>query len=471
VRLASDGNSVTVVEKNSRPGGKMGEIRRNGFRFDTGPSLFTLPQLVDELLQYKPTHEASTLKYQKLKTICRYFYDDGTCINAYANPHEFAKEIEIQTGEPAQNIVSYLDHNKALYNASANLFIFNPLNKLLNAAHQLKASTLKPLLGINPLRTMHGENKQKFRSSHIIQLFDRYATYNGSSPYLASSMLNVISHLEHNTGAYYPQKGMYDIAETIYKKALGMGVNFEFDTKVTGLNFTSGKITGITTPNKTIAANYVISDVDVNTFYRTIAEDIKTPRQVKKPDLSSSALIFYWGMNRVFPELEVHNILFSKQYQQEFESLFRHHKLFNDPTVYLFISSKIVKADAPRGNENWFVMINVPPINNENQDILKHQARKTVINKIKQILKIDPEPHILFEEVATPQTIQDYTGSYKGALYGNNSNALWSAFLRHQNRSRQHKNLFFTGGSVHPGGGIPLCLASAEIIEKQMSEE
>ncbi len=468
VRLAAIGHNVTVLEKNNLPGGKIGQIQRAGFRFDTGPSLFTLPQMVNELLQNDIQNQDKGVKYKKLETVCKYFYEDGTRINAYENPVDFADEIEHQTGEPAQSVLRYLEISRKRYEASADLFIFNPVKRMFRILRQTDWKKFKPLLHINPLQTMHSENSHSFRSPHVVQLFDRYATYNGSSPYLASSVLNVISHLEHNTGAFFPEKGMYSIVENIYQKALELGVKFRFGSEVTGLLRDKNSISGVKTRKEEFFGDAVISDLDINTFYQGVASELKSPFSVKKPDLSSSALIFYWGMGREFPDTDVHNILFSAHYREEFAALFEQGELFRDPTVYLFISSKIVKADAPAGCENWFVMINVPAISKDNQELLKDQARKIIIEKIKRVLKIDPTPHILFEEVTTPRTLQDVTGSYKGALYGNNSNSIRSAFLRHSNHSKKYKNLYFTGGTVHPGGGIPLCLASAAIVAKEI---
>jgi len=317
---------------------------------------------------------------------------------------------------------------------------------------------------------MHNENQRIFRSPQVIQIFDRYATYNGSSPYKASSMLNMIAHLEHNEGAFFPEKGMYSIVEAIYQKALSLGVEFKFEKEVTALASEDGRIKKVITNEKEFKADFVVSDVDVNTFYRGVGNSLKMPRSVRKPTLSSSALIFYWGMKRSFPQLDVHNILFSSDYEGEFRSIFKTRQLFNDPTVYIFISSKIVESDAPKGQENWFVMINTPSTDQAGMKDSVDRARKKIIEKIRRTLKIDPQPDILFEEVATPQTIETNTGSWKGALYGNNSNSIWSAFLRHQNKSKEFGNLFFTGGSVHPGGGIPLCLASAAIVEKEIEQ-
>ncbi|MFW6043385.1 MAG: 1-hydroxycarotenoid 3,4-desaturase CrtD [Marinilabiliaceae bacterium] len=471
VRLAAKGHDVTVIEQNDRPGGKMGEIRREGFRFDTGPSLFTLPEMVDELLAIGNTEQNVPFRYKKLSASCRYFFEDGTQINAPDDPGDFAREINMQTGEPPEHVIHYLEDAARLYRASAGLFIFNARKRLFQTALKEKPSRLFPLLKVNPLRTMHEENRRRFRSPHVIQLFDRYATYNGSSPYLTPSMLTVIAHLEHNTGAYFPEKGMYSIAQAIYEKAVSLGVDFRLGCKVTGLNTRKRQITGVETTQGTFPCDALISDIDVNMFYRQAGKKLKRPHSVKHPRLSSSALIFYWGMNTTFPQLDMHNILFSVQYTEEFTSLFKKREPFTDPTVYIFVSSKTVEEDAPPGKENWFVMINVPPLaGSEFPPDFVERARGYIISKIKRVLHIDPSPHILFEERTTPQTLQEFTGSYKGALYGNSSNSIWSAFLRHPNRSATYPNLYFTGGSVHPGGGIPLCLASAAIVENEMEK-
>ncbi|WP_234409077.1 phytoene desaturase family protein [Marinilabilia salmonicolor] len=235
VRLAALGYEVLVLEKNRLPGGKMQQIERDGFRFDTGPSLFTLPHLVTDLLALGSTPSDLTFKFNKLKNVCRYFYDDGTIINVPEKPEDFAREIEIKTGEPAANILNYLKTANDRYQSSADLFIFNPLKNIISSVRNKKPKELKPMLKVKPLRTMHKENQISFRSPQVIQIFDRYATYNGSSPYKASSMLNMISHLEHNEGAFFPEKGMYSIVEAIFHKALSLGVKFQFDTVVNNL--------------------------------------------------------------------------------------------------------------------------------------------------------------------------------------------------------------------------------------------
>jgi phytoene dehydrogenase-like protein len=166
----------------------------------------------------------------------------------------------------------------------------------------------------------------------------------------------------------------------------------------------------------------------------------------------------------------VHNILFSDNYEAEFDAIFKEKNLYSEPTVYIYISSKQVPDDAPTGCENWFVMINTPADYGQDWDQLLAIARQRVISKINKQFQIQIENYIVSEHVATPITIEQKTGSWHGSLYGNASNGMLSAFNRHANFSRKFNNLYFVGGSVHPGGGIPLCLCSAKIVDDLIAD-
>nr|MDA3880099.1 phytoene desaturase [Prolixibacteraceae bacterium] len=198
--------------------------------------------------------------------------------------------------------------------------------------------------------------------------------------------------------------------------------------------------------------------------YKNILPDSGMYQKLSKRERSSSALIFYWGMN-LTSELDVHNILFSNNYKAEFDGLFKTKMFANDLTVYIFISKKVVEADAPGGKENWFVMVNAPENVGQDWQQQTEKARKIILSKINSMLKMDIEGHIENEEVTTPVDIENRTASVNGSLDGHSSNNAMAAFLRHPNFSRKYKNLYFVGGSIHPGGGIPLCLASAKIVD------
>ena len=210
--------------------------------------------------------------------------------------------------------------------------------------------------------------------------------------------------------------------------------------------------------------------MDIFHTYEKLLPNYKTPKKVKNNDRSSSALVFYWGIKKSFPEMDMHNIFFSSDYKKEFDKIFKENDISNDPTIYVNISSKDVPDHAPTNKENWYVMINVPW--NENQNWVKkaEKLKRLIIKKINLTLSTNIEKLIETEKIVTPVDISNDTLSYKGALYGSSSNSKLSAFLRHPNFSKKIKNLYFVGGSVHPGGGIPLCLLSAKIVDNLISQ-
>jgi phytoene dehydrogenase-like protein len=222
-------------------------------------------------------------------------------------------------------------------------------------------------------------------------------------------------------------------------------------------------VTGVWVKDNFIPADVVVSNVDAHFTYHRLLPDFPRPEKILKQERSSSAIIFYWGMKKSFPQLDVHNLFFADDYAAEFKGIFDTKKISADVTVYVNITSKIVQRDAPEGCENWFVMINAPRFEGEDETEAIIQARKSIINKLGSILHEDIAQWIDVEDVLTPKLIQERTASYTGSLYGTSSNSTFAAFLRHANFIDELQGLYFVGGSVHPGGGIPLCLQSAKI--------
>lgn len=470
IRLAKKGWKVTVFEKNERPGGKISEIRMNGYRFDTGPSLFTLPELAEKLFDLCGENIHEKLPFELLENNCRYFFADKTVFNFYHDKQKLKTEILAKTTENPENIFRRLTKSKEVYELSAPVFLYSSFRKLSDFNTEPYKKIALQLYKLNFFKSMHNANNSDFTDQNIVQLFDRYATYNGSNPYKAPATLNMIAHLENNIGAFFPLKGMYSIVESIYRLAEKVGVEFKFRTLAEKIIVKNGRATGIGFNSQIEDFDLVVSDSDCRFVAEKMLENHPLKHRLAKAELSSSALIFYWGIRQTFDELDVHNIIFSKDYQSEFNKLWNEKTITDDPTVYIFVSSKISKSDAPKDSENWFVMINTPPHNTNLTDELIYEARKNIIKKINQTLQVDVEQLIECEQFVTPYLIEKNTLSKNGALYGNSSNSMFAAFLRHPNRLSGIKNLYFTGGSVHPGGGIPLCLASAEIVDNEIPE-
>lgn len=464
IRLAVKGYQVEVFEANSYPGGKLSEIRKNGYRFDAGPSLFTLPQLVDELFLLADKQPKDYFQYETLEETCRYFWEDGTRLSAWSDARKFAKEVELQLGEPSEHVVAALDHSAFIYRHLAPLFLEKSLHQVSTwiGPDAWKSYLNLPKLGL--FQTMSQANSDSFAHPKLVQLFNRYATYNGSDPYQTPATLTIIPHLEFGKGAFFPKKGMHDITQSLYKLSVELGVNYLFNTKVDEIWIEKGMALGVMANAQKYPADVVVNNMDMHNAYRSILKKQKQPKRLLNQPKSSSALIFYWGIKKNFGELDLHNILFSEDYKSEFDHIFKKGSIYEDPTIYINSTSVCKPDDAPEGCMNWFTMINVPNNQGQNWDELIAEARKKILAKINRMLKTDLEPLIEVEEMLDPRLIEIRTSSAQGALYGNSSNNKFAAFLRHANYSSKIKNLFFCGGSVHPGGGIPLSLLSAKIM-------
>ncbi len=474
IRLRSQGWEVRVYEKQASAGGKIGEWRSDGFRFDTGPSLFTLPSLIDDLFRCAGKNPRDYFNYRALKEGTFYFYEDGTYLAPGTDSARLSETLNKATGEPVSNIEAFLEKSAEKYNITKPVFLEKSLHR---KSTYWRKSTLKRFLKLHRLeatRTMAGANQKQFRDKRVQQFFNRYATFNGSNPYHTPATFNVIPHLEHNVGAYFPEGGMYQIIQALVQLAEDMGVVFHWQEPVQKLIVSNGAVQGLKTSNdEVIYAETVISNLDVHATYRYLLPGNIWPRRFLDQPKSSSALIFYWGVKGHFPKLGLHNILFAKDYRSEFEAIFDHMTLQQDPTVYIYISSRLNPEDAPEEHENWYVMINVPWDNGQDWDQIICDARKSIIQKIERLTGYEIRERIVLEAKRDPRDLEAETGAYLGALYGNSANNMLAAFLRHPNFSTKVNNLYFCGGTVHPGGGIPLCLLSAkiatELVEADLS--
>jgi len=402
--------------------------------------------------------------FKRMETICNYFWEDGTRFSMPADKDSQIDQLHLTFNESKKSIKKYLDNSREKYELTAPIFIEKSLHK---ASTYLDKSVIKALSKIhkfNVFSTLSQVNRDQFSNDKLIQLLNRFATYNGSSPYKTPGIMSMIPHLEMNIGTFFPNGGMVSITNSLVKLAERHGVQFHYNHKVNNIIHDKNIAKGIEVDGKLINGDIVVANMDVFSAYSFLLKGLKKPKKVLQQERSSSALIFYWGINRQFDELDLHNILFSDSYADEFEYIFDKKSIHDDPTIYINISAKENENDAPDGAENWFVMINTPSDTGQDWDELIVKAHKNIIQKINRVLNINIESLIVCEQVLHPKLIASKTSSHQGALYGSASNNRYAAFLRHQNFSNELKNLYFCGGSVHPGGGLPLCLNSAKIV-------
>ena len=470
IRLANKGIETHIFESNAFPGGKINSKSKDGYRFDQGPSILTCPEYIEEL--YKLCGEDfGTFKMAKLKSSFKYFFDDGVEVLLKHDRESIVKEISTKLGEKPKQIEKYLDKAQSNYKLIAPLFIERSLHRWKKLIGRKLIKALIHIPKYRLFKTMHQENSSFFKNKRTVQVFNRFAIYNGSHPYHAPAMLNMISHLEINIGPYLPKGGMIQLIESLVYLAKKQGVNFHFNEKVEKILVNKNKISGISTKKNKYYSDFVISNMDVSLTYEKLLSNSKHPKKTLEQERSSSAIVFYWGIDRSFDKLDVHNMIFSDHDKEEFDSIFYEKKIFKKPSIYIYISSKIVKDDAPNGCENWFVLINAPINNGQNWDNEIKVKREFIIQKMNKLLKTDIRTNIKFEEVLDPRKIENIHNSKFGSIYGNASNNRFSAFYRHPNYSKKIKGLYFVGVSVHPGGGIPLALCSSKIATECLIED
>lgn len=460
--LAAQGYSVEVFEQNEQPGGKMQQFSRNGYRFDTGPSLLTMPFILEKLFSDCGEEFSDYLTLSEPTPLCRYFYSDGIRLDNYFDRKKTVSEIRKFSEPDAGAYAEFLDYSKSLYDKTADAFLFNPLFDFSD----LQQLNLLDFLGIDAFSTVSDKVDKYFESPYMRQFFKRFTTYNGSSPFQAPATLNVIPHVELNQGGYYVKGGLYSIAGALHKLAVKMGVIFHFQKRVEQINTSAKGVRSVTLSDglvKTCDLLFANSDA-TDTILNLLPADATSKKKRKKQkslEPSCSGFVMLLGCSKTWAHLKHHNIFFSDDYREEFDDIFNKKRLPADPTIYLANSSYSDPAHAPDGSSNLFILINAPYDNGQDWDLLERMYSETVIEALEKRGLKGLRDSIEVQNVITPEVFLKRYGSNRGSIYGTSSNNTFSAFLRPRNKLRGLENLYLVGGSTHPGGGIPLVVQSA----------
>ncbi|MDX1618397.1 MAG: phytoene desaturase family protein [Balneolaceae bacterium] len=461
--LASDGHEVAVFEKNASAGGKMNEIRSGGYRFDTGPSLLTMPHLLEELFAACGRDIAEYLQMSPLEPLCRYFFEDGTRFDNFSDRDRSMEAIAgIAPGEE-EAYQRFLDYSKELYCKTATAFLYNPLYDF----GDLKNTHPNDFWGIDAFATVSRRVDETFSSPYLRQFFKRFTTYNGSSPYQAPATLNVIPHVEIACGGYYVDGGIYRVAEALCRLAESSGVSFHMNADVTHINTESGTVTGIRLDDgKEYPFDIVVSNADAyETYLRLLPEEsvgFLRKTILSRTEPSCSGFVLLLGIDRTYDQLRHHNVFFSNDYRTEFRRIFRDRRPPENPTIYVANTSSVNPAHATEGGSNLFVLVNAPYLSDRfNWEERGREYGERIKKELERRGLAGLRETIQFEKQITPRDFYRLYRSNSGSIYGTSSNSRLSAFVRPGNRSRSVNGLYLVGGSTHPGGGIPLVILSA----------
>jgi phytoene desaturase len=472
IHLAARGWQVQIFERNARVGGKLNLVEQDGWRFDTGPSLLTMPDVVRDLFATAGVALDDALDLVPLDPICRYVYPDGIIFEAPADIEQMQAAISEFSERDAENFPKFLDYGRRVYDLTAESCLFSDQGDFSKGGSALLRRLNRPLdlARVVAPRSLHALVAHHFRDPHMRQIFDRYATYNGSSPYRAPAVYAIIPYVEYSRGAWYPRGGMYRLAEALSALLAKVGAQVHTETPVRAITCGSVGASGVElVGGEIVPADVVISNVDIATTYRYLVPPDFRPRamveRLAQMEPSLSAFVLLLGTDCHFEHLQHHNIYFSHDYRQEFYDIFTRLVAPRDPTIYVCAAGRTDPTQAPAGGENLFVLVNAPYLTAEFSWAAEREGyRALVLEKLERMGMVGLREHIVYEQVITPEDLATRYGAQRGAIYGFSSNSLFAPFTRPQNRARDLPGLYFAGGSVHPGGGLPLVMLSGKIV-------
>ena len=463
-RLACLGHRVTVLEAAATVGGKLGSLERDGFCFDTGPSLLTIPAVFEALFEATGGWPAG-LELQRLDPIARYRFADGSGFDATDDLDDLCRRLDDGLGPGAgDDWRAFLDRAHRIWKASRTPF----LESALHGSRSLASLTLKhpgDVATLAPGRSLRDLGRRHLRDPRLRMVLDRYATYNGSDPRRAPAALAAIPYAEQAYGGWYVRGGLRRLADALLQRALDVGVEVRTTSRVTRILTGSG-VRGVRLEDGSeVPAGLVVANADARHVYGDLVDCPPARRRLARATPSLSGFVMLLAVRGRSTGQAQHSVLFPADYDAEFDAVFgeQAHPAA-DPALYV----SIPPDQAPAGHEAWFVLVNAP----------RHGTGKGAIDwrapgladdyadRLLDLLAARGMPvrdRVLWRELLTPADLEERTGAVGGAIYGTASNGATAAFLRPANRSAV-PGLFLVGGSSHPGGGLPLVALSAQIV-------
>lgn len=475
-RLAALGKRVVVCEQADTVGGKLGLFERDGFRFDTGPSLVTLPYVLDDLLTATGTDRREVLALRRLDPVARYRFGDGTWFDAPAGEAEFEDAVEALRPGNAKQWRAFYGHARRIWEATRGPFLESTLSGPWDLVKQ--SVRIRDLVTIAPGRTLRAMAESYLDDPRMVTFIDRYATYTGSDPRRAPAALASVPYAERHFGAWYVDGGLRRIAEVLLERCLALGVDIRTSADVSEIAMSNGRVSGVVCADGTpISAASVIANVDAAHLYRDLVAPGSARRSAQrglaKCEPSLSGFVLCLGVKGPTSVRAHHTVLFPERYDHEFDDVFgnanRRPRPVIDPTIY--ISNPDDDAVRPAGHEAWFVLVNAPRHDDSGDtaagvdwraDGRAEAYADALLDRLAE-RGIDVRSDVVVREIRSPADLAERTRASGGSIYGTSSNGARSAFLRPTNRSPL-AGLYLVGGSSHPGGGLPLVMLSAQIV-------
>ena len=472
-RLAKNGYDVTVLEKESTPGGRCNQIVRDGHRFDIGPTLFLMPEVWEETFAALGEKMSNHLDLRRIDPTYKVHFEDGLQLQLTSNLGAMQKQLEAVEKTAFTGFLAYLAEGARHYKISLEKFVGRNFYSLLD---YFSLKNLPLIFQLKALQKHYTNTGRFFKDERLKAAFTFQNMYLGLSPYDAPATYSLLQYTELAEGVWYPMGGMYAGIQALVKVAEKLGVKFIYNAPVKKLKVDRSKVVGAELEDgREFSADLFIGNADLPYIYKELLPDAKEAKKLDEKLYTCSTLMFYWGVDKTYPQIAHHNVFLGGDYKASFDQIFKDHTLPEVPSFYVHAPARTDPSAAPHGQDTLFVLVPVGHLDARSaQDwqALTSRARETVFARLAREMGItDLKDHLKFEIAYTPLNWQKRFNLDKGAAFGLSHNFWQVGYLRPQNRHKKYKNLYFAGASTHPGTGLPIVLLSAKLTVERILKE
>jgi len=477
--LGARGYKVVVWEKNDWLGGKAAELSADGFRFDMGPTILTVPRVLHRIFAEAGRSTADMLDLRRLDPQWRCFFEDTSVLDLVQDPVAMAARLREYAPGNGNGYRDFIDMAAKLHEVSEKFFFWRSVEDIgdtLDFSKNFDLATLRDVLSLRMGTTVAGQIRKRVDDDRVAQMLDHFVQYVGSSPYGSPAVLCGIAHMQTHDGVWYPMGGTRAVPVALEKLARELGVEFRTGLGVNRIVTAGGRVRGVETVDGRITpVAAVVSNMDSVRTYKELvggsAEKSFSRRWKREP--ACSGVVLYLGLDRAYEHLAHHNFIFSRDPEEEFHTIYDLGEPAPDPTCYVAAPSRTEPEVAPPGGEALYVLVHTPYIRHRHDWARMMPAyRKVILEKMKRTGGMpDIEDRIVFEQVLTPQDIHDRYNVLNGAIYGLASHGRLFGAFKPGNRSRDLPGLYLAGGAAHPGPGMPMVLMSGWIAADSLDAD
>ena len=473
-RLAKNGYDVTVFEKNDQPGGRCNQIIQDGHRFDIGPTLFLMPEVWEETFASLGEKMSDHIDLRRIDPTYKVRFDDGLQLELTSDIGKMQTQLEKVEKTAFTGFLNYIAEGGRHYKISLEKFVGRNFH---NIFEYFSLSNLPLIFKLKALDKHYTNTGRFFKDERLKAAFTFQNMYLGLSPYDAPATYSLLQYTELAEGVWYPMGGMYAGIQALTKVAEKLGVKFVYDAPVKMMNAERSTIKSITLEDgRELTADIFVGNADLPYIYDQLLPDRAEAKKLIEDKLyTCSTIMFYWGVDKEYPQISHHNVFLGGDYKASFEKIFNAHTLPEVPSFYVHAPKRTDPAAGPDGQDTLYVLMPVGHLDarsEQNWEAMIARARRTVLDRLaREMGATDLESHIKFEIVYQPKTWKERFNLVNGSAFGLSHNFWQVGFLRPHNRHKKYKNLYFAGASTHPGTGLPIVLLSARLTTERILRE